>query len=186
MTASDSEKKQNGPKTFPKEQKTNRERTSQVANIEAAIARSTTISLKDCRIVITVVIAPGPARSGVPIGTAPTPAVARNFLSDAPPPSMSRAMNMSRMPPATLKLADSMFKANSMAFPRIFLFFVLLFNLFLSFSWCSNNVEAEIFRLFKYEEAKKCGVKFRLKRPCFLMMDMNALGSLWLFMVENL
>ena len=57
------------------------------------------------------------------------------------------------------------------------------FFLFHSFSWCSNN--AEIFRLFKYEESKKCGVKFRLKRPCFLMMDMNALCSLRLFMVEH-
>ena len=65
------------------------------------------------------------------------------------------------------------------------LFFFSTLFLFLSFSWCSNNVEAEIFRLFKYEEAKKCGVKFRLKRPCFLMMDMNALCSLRLFMVEH-
>jgi len=68
------------------------------------------------------------------------------------------------------------------SFPLIF--FASLF-LFLSFSWCPNNVEAEIFSLFKYEESKKCGVKFRLKRPCFLMMDMNALCSLRLFMVEH-
>ena len=46
------------------------------------------------------------------------------------------------------------------------LFFFSTPFLFLSFSWCPNNVEAEIFRLFKYEESKKCGVKFRLKRPC--------------------
>jgi len=56
-----------------------------------------------------------------------------------------------------------LFRLCSASVPPLFLLFsssflfYFVFNLFHSFSFCSNNAEI-----------------FRLKRPCFLMMDMNA------------